>query len=82
MLQVMALVGNMLAAELDTHYRRHYECFYGRWKRVCLGTVDGEEKDAVFGGHFLDPDETQLESLVRDAWALVSRGSDYPDDKR
>ncbi len=70
MSQVMALVGKKLASELDTHYRRHYERFYGRWKRVCLGTVDGEEKDAVFDGHFLDPDETQLESLVREAWAM------------
>ncbi len=64
------LVGEKLATELDTHYRHHYEHFYGRWKRVCLGTVNGEEKDAVFGGHFLDPDETRLESLVRDTWAM------------
>ncbi len=70
MSQIMALVGKKLAVELDAHYRRHYERFYGRWKRVCLGTVDGEEKDAMFGGHFLDPDETRLESLVRNAWAM------------
>ncbi len=66
----MALVGKKLAAALDTQYRCHYECCYVRWKRVCLDTVDGKEKDTVFGGHFLDPDETQLESLIREAWAM------------
>ncbi len=35
MAQVMALAGRKLAAELDTHYRRHYEQFYRRWKRIC-----------------------------------------------
>ncbi len=70
MSQLMVLVGTKLAAEIDTHYRHHYERFYGWWKRVCLGTVDSEEKDAVFGRHFLGPDEARLESLFRDAWAM------------
>ncbi len=38
-------------------YVSTYERFYGRWKRVYLGTADGEEKDTVFGGHFLNPVE-------------------------
>ncbi len=62
----MALVGKRLATALDTHYRCRYERFHKRWKRVCLGTVDGQEN----GEHFLDPQETQLNELVRQAWFI------------
>ncbi|MCP4968954.1 MAG: hypothetical protein GY926_27470, partial [bacterium] len=35
MAQVMALAGRKLAAELDSHYRRHYERVYRRWNCIC-----------------------------------------------
>ncbi len=70
MSQIMALVGKRLAAALNKHYRCHYELFYVRWKRVYLDTVDSEENGVAFGGHFLDPHETQLEKMVRQAWVM------------
>ncbi len=70
MSQIMALVGKRLATALDTHYRCHYERFYKRWKRVCLDPVDGEEDGDVLDDHFLDPQETQLNELVRHAWLM------------
>ncbi len=65
MVQAMALAGRKLAAELDTHYRRHYERFYRRWKRIC-----GDETKEDDDSYLLDPDETQLEPLIRAAWAM------------
>ncbi|MCP4083397.1 MAG: hypothetical protein GY743_24525, partial [Planctomycetaceae bacterium] len=70
MLQIMALVGKRLAAALDSQYRCHYERFYKRWKRVCGDTVDGEENGDVLDDHFLDPQEAQLNELVRHAWLM------------
>lgn len=81
--QTMTLVARKLAAELDTHYRMHYEKFYRRWKRVFLSQVDDDDKSERPKAkakaarkedprYFLDPGdkETKLNKLVKAAWAM------------
>ncbi len=65
MSQVMALAAKKMAAEVDTHYRSHFERFYRRWKRECC--EDDQNEDLLY---FLDPEDTRLETLIEAAWAM------------
>ena len=67
---VMSYVARQFAAEVDTHYRQHYEKFYKKWKNVCGPDGDKEKKENTVDPYLLDPDETLLESLVVAAWNM------------
>jgi hypothetical protein len=75
MTQAMALAAKKLAAEVNTHYRKHYERFFRRWGRVCCdASADDKEAETKANGDrqafLLDPDDTQLGALVQAAWRM------------
>ena len=68
MTQAMALAAKKLAAEVDAHYRKHYDRFHNRWSRVFF--LDAEKQGAGANPYKLDSERTQLEVLVQAAWAM------------
>ena len=56
--QAMSLSAKKMAAELNTHYERHYDQFYARWKKLEI------ESDMAV------KETDNLETKIRNAWQM------------
>ncbi len=65
MTQAMSLAARKLAAELDCHYRKHYDRFYKRWKKA----KDIDKEDNA-NEHFVDPEDAELVELIKHSWMM------------
>ena len=67
--QAMDLAATSFAAQIETHYKMHYEGFYKRWRKwkdTTITTPNNNNNDEP-DEFFLDPNTTDLRILIRAA---------------